>query len=99
MAEIRSGKIRFYGSDIDGSENLPTTRSIAFSQLIAEEDFFECGFDRLFAEFLEARDSQSHILVANRALLLALCSDKLNKTVAWDENLPESLKNYDWKIS
>lgn len=99
MAEIRSGKIRFYSSSIDNSDELPNTRSVTFDKLLAEENFAERGFEALFSEFVGANKSQSHLLTANRALLLALCSSELQKTVSWDEEIPMQLRDFDWRIS
>jgi hypothetical protein len=99
VAEIHSGKIRIYGTSNEDYNSLPITRTVTFDKLLLEVNFFDEGFQILFSEFLNSNLPQEQLFVANRALLMSLCSSQLERTIDWNESLSENLINRDWGVS
>jgi predicted dehydrogenase len=99
FAKIHSGKIQIFGANLENHNLLPITRTVNFDKLLIDERFFDEGFDILFKEFLISNSSLDQLFVANRALLLSLCSSHLERTIDWNESLSEDLIHHDWGIS
>jgi hypothetical protein len=97
---LENGKFTVYGPKDPIPEGQPINRTVQFTEVLHEINFFKDGFDNLYKEIIKSDvKGMFNMKTANEILIKSLISSSLSRTIKNGKRTPAWLKNKCWRIS